>query len=170
MTALTHTYMFLPKRLYIYFLSFLFLISMKKKVNGKIFCNQGLYFLERKPHLNLQKFPGQLWKTMKLTLSASTFKASGLKGRLPSKQLHSAEKTKCTVLESQNWLRLERVQWGCRETLQCCRAKTSIVTEPSKNKPLPPATRTEKNPSPAPWLSLWINFIVLVCGEVSGYF
>ncbi len=80
---------------------------------------------------------------MKLTLSASTFKASGLKGRLPSKQLHSAE-NKMYCVGKPNWLRLERVQWGCRETLQCCRAKTSIVTELSKNKPLPPATRTEK--------------------------
>lgn len=80
---------------------------------------------------------------MTLTLSASTFKASGLKGRLPSKQLHSAEK-KMYCVGKPSWLRLERVQWGCRETLQCCTAKTSIVTEPSKNKPLPPATRTEK--------------------------
>lgn len=87
-------------------------------------------------------------------MSASTFKASGLKGRLPSKQLHSAEH-KMYCVRKPNWHSLERVQWGCRETLQCCRAKTSIVTEPrrcsqrwdtgeSKNKPLSPATRTEK--------------------------
>ncbi len=54
----THTYMFLPKRLYIYFLSFLFLISMKKKKMVKSSVTKACISWKRKPHLNLQKFPG----------------------------------------------------------------------------------------------------------------
>lgn len=90
---------------------------------------------------------------MILTLSALTFKPSGLKSRLPSKQLHSAD-TQCTVCESQ-----ADTVWKDSsvdaESLQCCRAKTTVVTEPERcsqhwdsggrqNKPLSPATRAEK--------------------------
>lgn len=84
---------------------------------------------------------------MKPALIALTF-------RLPSKQLHSAEHTMYPVRKP-SWHRLERHQWGCRESPQCCRAKTTVVTEPERcsqhwdswerqNKPLSPTTRAEK--------------------------
>ncbi len=90
LTALKHanTHTFLPERLYLFF-SF-FYISMK-------------YFFiswKTKPHFNFKNSQAAL-KTRKRTLSASSFKASGLKDRLYHQNNSTRQKTKCTVLESQ---------------------------------------------------------------------
>ncbi len=53
-----------------------------------------------KPHFNFKNSQAAL-KTTKLTLSASSFKASGLKGRLYHQNNNTRQKTKCTVFESQ---------------------------------------------------------------------
>lgn len=144
LTALTHTntHTFLPERLYTVFFSFLFLHFYG-------------VFLGIQNHISTFKNSQAALKTMKLTLSASSFKASGLKGRLPSKQLHSAE-NKMYCVRKPNWHCLERVQWGCS------------AAEPKQASSS--CNKNWENPSPAPWLSLWIKFIVLVVARSQDIF
>ncbi len=86
--ANTHTLFFLNVCIYIYI--YFFYISME------YFCISW----KTKPHFNFKNSQAAL-KTRKLTLSASSFKASGLKSRLYHQNNSTRQKTKCTVFESQ---------------------------------------------------------------------